>query len=247
MVKALPIPGLRADTPYGLAAAATVRVRADELVAQAAGVLDTGHIERVHGMRVATRRLRAVLEIYAPCFPPAELKRTLREVKALADALGARRDPDVQLEGLDRFAATLPEADRPGIEGFMGVVREDQEAGNVVLAAALERLDPATLRERIEVLVRAAEDAVPDALRGTGEDDGSGADDEVAPDAGGDPVEGGSPEDGVGDGSAADAVGAADAADPSGVADAADRAGAVGAADPGSAAQDVPGRPEGQA
>lgn len=172
MVKALPIPGLQADLPYGLAAAATVRVRADELVAQAAGVLDTGRIERVHGMRVATRRLRAVLEIYAPCFPPAELKRTLREVKALADALGARRDPDVQLEGLDRFAATLPEADRPGIAGFMAVVREDQEAGNATLAAALERLDPVTLRERIEVLIRAAEDAVPPELRpgGPGQD-----------------------------------------------------------------------------
>jgi hypothetical protein len=161
VVKALPIPGLRADLPYGLAAARTVRVRADELVAQAEGVLDTERIERVHGMRVATRRLRAVLEIYAPCFPPKELKQTLREVKALADALGARRDPDVQIEGLDRFAATLPDEDRPGIRAFADVVRGDQEAGNAVLAAALERLDPAALRERIEALVRAAEAAVP--------------------------------------------------------------------------------------
>lgn len=161
MAKAQPIPGLRPDLPYGLAAAATIRVRADELVAQAEGVLDTERIERVHGMRVATRRLRAVLEIYAPCFPPAELKRTLREVKALADALGARRDPDVQLEGLDRFAASLSEEDRPGIAGFMSVLREDQEAGNVTLAAALERLDPATLREQLEVLIRAAEASVP--------------------------------------------------------------------------------------
>jgi CHAD domain-containing protein len=165
VVKALPIPGLRADLPYGLAAAETIRVRADELLAAAEGVLDTCRIERVHGMRVATRRLRAVLEIYAPCFPPAELKRTLREVKALADALGARRDPDVQLEGLDRFAATLPEEDRPGIAGFMAVVRADQEAGNVVLRDALEHLDPETLREHVEVLIRAAEDAVPPELR----------------------------------------------------------------------------------
>jgi CHAD domain-containing protein len=165
VVKALPIPGLRADLPYGLAAAETIRVRADELVAQAAGVLDTGRIERVHGMRVATRRLRAVLEIYAPCLPPAELKATLREVKALADALGARRDPDVQLEGLERFASTLPEADRPGVEGFGDVLRAEQEAGNAVLAAALERLDPATLREHLEVLVRAAEASVPEDAR----------------------------------------------------------------------------------
>jgi hypothetical protein len=194
VVKALPIPGLRADLPYGLAAAETVRVRADELVAQAEGVLDTGRTERVHGMRVATRRLRAVLEIYAPCFPPAELKRTLREVKALADALGARRDPDVQLEGLDRFAATLPEADRPGVAGFAAVVREDQAAGNATLAAALQRLDPATLREQLEVLVRAAEDAVPAELR-PGAGDGDAAEDAPdGPDPAGPDTDGPDPE-----------------------------------------------------
>ena len=36
------------------------------------GVLDTEDIERVHDMRVASRRLRAVLEIFAACFPEAE-------------------------------------------------------------------------------------------------------------------------------------------------------------------------------
>jgi len=215
VVKALPIPGLQADLPYGLAAAATVRVRADELVAQAAGVLDTGRIERVHGMRVATRRLRAVLEIYAPCFPPAELKSTLREVKALADALGARRDPDVQLEGLDRFAATLPEADRPGIAGFMAVVREDQEAGNATLAAALERLDPVTLRERIEELVRAAEDAVPPELRPGGPEEDAGDPGHAAPGDGAGEDRADDPHARVGDGPLDDARPApADAAEP---------------------------------
>lgn len=205
MVKAQPIRGLRADLPYGLAAARTVRVRADELVAQAAGVLDTDRTERVHGMRVATRRLRAVLEIYAPCFPPAELKQTLREVKALADALGARRDPDVQLEGLDRFAAGLPPEDRPGVLGFAAVVRADQEAGNATLAAALDRLDPAALRERIEDLVRAAEAAVPADARDDGRDAGAGED--------ADPRESGVEEDADGLGSGDGDPGAPDAGD----------------------------------
>src|SRR3954469_12870515 len=102
MAKARDIDGLRADLPFGQAAAATVAVRAEELFEHADGVLDTTDIERVHDMRVATRRLRAVLEIYAPCFPRAEFKPVLEEVKALADALGARRDPDVLL---DRLAA----------------------------------------------------------------------------------------------------------------------------------------------
>ena len=60
-------------------------------------------------MRVATRRLRAVLEIYAPCFPRDEFSVVLRDVKALADALGARRDPDVQLAAL----AGMEERARP--------------------------------------------------------------------------------------------------------------------------------------
>jgi CHAD domain-containing protein len=158
VAKAQPIPGLRADTTYALAAAATVRVRADELFAQADGVLDTERIERVHGMRVATRRLRAVLEIYAPCFPKEEGRAVLRDVKRLADALGARRDPDVQLEGLERFTASLTAADRPGLQAFMDEIREEQRVGNETLSAALATLDRDGLRRRVDALVAAAEE-----------------------------------------------------------------------------------------
>ena len=50
-------------------------------------------------MRVATRRLRAAIEVFWPCFPPKQGKRILAEVKALADALGERRDRDVAIDG----------------------------------------------------------------------------------------------------------------------------------------------------
>lgn len=157
MAKALPIPGLTADTPFAAAAVATVRVRTEELLAHADGVLDVQQIERVHDMRVATRRLRAALEVYAPCFPKREHKRVLRDVKALADALGARRDPDVQLEGLQRFAAALPEADQRGVLRFMANARADQDRGNERLAAALRDLDPDALAERIATLIGTVE------------------------------------------------------------------------------------------
>ena len=64
-------------------------------------VLDIGDIERVHDMRVATRRLRAALEVFEPCFPKKRLSAALSEVKALADALGERRDRDVTIAALD--------------------------------------------------------------------------------------------------------------------------------------------------
>ena len=48
MAKARDIPGLRWDDSFRTAAAAVVRVRAQELWEQADGVLDTSDVERVH-------------------------------------------------------------------------------------------------------------------------------------------------------------------------------------------------------
>ena len=104
MARPAPIPGLTPDTRFGGAAAAAVEVRAGEVFAHAAGVLDTADIERVHDMRVATRRLRAALEVFAACFATKQHRSVLREVKALADALGERRDPDVAIEELEKVA-----------------------------------------------------------------------------------------------------------------------------------------------
>ena len=95
MAKAKPIPDLSAEDSYAEAAARIVSVRAGELTENAQGVLDTGDIERVHDMRVATRRLRAALEIFEPCFPAEAYAEALAEVKRLADALGERRTADV--------------------------------------------------------------------------------------------------------------------------------------------------------
>lgn len=159
MAKARPIEGLTTELAFAEAAARTVQVRADEVFAHARGVLDTDDIKPVHDMRVATRRLRAVLEVYATCFPPGELKAVLRDVKALADALGARRDPDVQLEDLERFAAGMDPADGPGIALFGERLRVQQQQGNALLAAGLERMAEHDLQGRLDALVDAARTA----------------------------------------------------------------------------------------
>src|SRR5205823_1681518 len=114
--------------------------------------LDTSDIERVHDMRVASRRLRAVLEIFAPCFPKAEFRDALRDVKALADALGERRDPDVHIAAMDAFARAAGAAQRPGAQLLAGRLRERQARGNEVLAAALEHVQRSDLRGRLLAL-----------------------------------------------------------------------------------------------
>jgi CHAD domain-containing protein len=156
MAKARDIAGLHADLSYREAAALTVAVRAQELFEHAEGVLDTSDIERVHDMRVASRRLRAVLEIYEPCFPRRELRLVLTDVKALADALGERRDPDVHLAQLEEFGAAVKAADRPGVKLFADRVRAEQGQGNEKLAGALAQLEETDLRGRLAALSAAA-------------------------------------------------------------------------------------------
>ncbi len=139
---------------FAQAASVTVATRSHELFVCADRVLDTEDIERVHDMRVASRRLRAALEVFAPCFDGDEHKDLLREVKRLADALGERRDPDVQIDGLQKLRSELPESDHPGIDLLIARAREQQAAGNTALREALEGALTHDLRGRLEELAR---------------------------------------------------------------------------------------------
>ena len=149
MAKARSIPGLDATTTFREAAARAVEVRTEELFSFADGVLDMDDVERVHDMRVATRRLRAVLEVCAPCFPKKPYKAALRDVKALADALGLRRDPDVQIAAIEREAAELVGGRRRGVPKLVADLRAQQEEANQALARALEASADSGLRERL--------------------------------------------------------------------------------------------------
>src|SRR5262249_43843856 len=90
-------------------------------------------------MRVATRRLRAVLEVFAPCFPRKRHRKALKRVKALADALGERRDPDVELELLESCAEEIAEEDREALAELTDELRARQRCGNEALAPFVTR------------------------------------------------------------------------------------------------------------
>ncbi len=156
MAKARPVLGLAPRSRFGDAAAAAVEVRSAEVFEHARGVLDVNDIERVHDMRVATRRLRAALEVFAACFPSKRHRRLLAEVKALADALGARRDPDVAIEELAKVAEGLGADERPGIAGLIEEFRSEQSEGNRVLAGMLVRIHESGLEQRLAQLARSA-------------------------------------------------------------------------------------------
>jgi CHAD domain-containing protein len=142
--------------PFALAAARVVEVRGAEVVEHSQNVLDVTDIERLHDMRVATRRLRAAMEIFAPCFPRKRHKAALREVKEIAAALGERRDRDVAIEALEAFSDSVAQADRPGVRVLIDRLRAEQERANEELRQSVTDERLVRLRRMLEELTREA-------------------------------------------------------------------------------------------
>jgi CHAD domain-containing protein len=147
---------LDCEAPFAAAAARVVGARAEEVFAQADGILDLEDPERVHDMRVATRRLRAALEIFEPCFPRKRRRKALKRVKALADALGARRDADVEIELLEGVAAEVQGEDRVALESLLGKLRVEQRSANEELRSYVTGKRLKKLRRRLRKLARSA-------------------------------------------------------------------------------------------
>jgi CHAD domain-containing protein len=157
MAKARPISGLTAEEPFATAAAKIVAVRAREVADHSQGVLDVSDVESLHDMRVATRRLRAALEVFEPCFPGHEFESALAEVKAIAGALGERRDRDVTIAALDDFSEGLAGPDRPGVSSLIERLRGEQAEANADLEPFVRSERLAALSERLSELVMEAE------------------------------------------------------------------------------------------
>lgn len=144
---------LSADQSYGEAAAEAITARAEAMFGKRHGVLDTADIEGVHGMRVATRRLRAALEVFGPCLDRERGAEALSDVKALAAALGERRDRDVQLERLEHLREETQGAERHAVEVLRDELLSEQARANRGVAKALVRTERERLRKRLRKLV----------------------------------------------------------------------------------------------
>ncbi len=58
----------------------------------------SGEVEAIHDLRVAIRRLRCCLRVFAPCFPGRSWKKTRRDLARLMKPAGGVRDRDIALE-----------------------------------------------------------------------------------------------------------------------------------------------------
>lgn len=152
MAKPRDLEGLDCDRSFSAAAALVVAVRIDEVLEHAAGAERLDDLEPLHDLRVATRRLRAALEMFEPCFRRKRRKRATKRLKRLARALGERRDRDVAIEYLHGCLDAVAAEDRPRLEELIGRLRREQREANEKLVPLLEGKRLAKLRRRFAEL-----------------------------------------------------------------------------------------------
>ncbi|MBS1795942.1 MAG: CHAD domain-containing protein [Acidobacteria bacterium] len=128
-----------------------LRARFAEIIARREPALTSDDIEAVHALRVATRRLRSALRSFAPLLPKKAFKNSQKDLKSIADALGAARDQDVAIAALEKLRKKARDAVvREGLGRLIDEHRAQREAAQPGLVEALTEENFDRLKTRFE-------------------------------------------------------------------------------------------------
>lgn len=98
-------------------------------------------IEGVHDVRVASRRLRAAMDVAVECFPSGWYRPLHAVAKEITSALGEVRDRDVLLEHLTNERTAATPGERPGIDRLIARVRSERDTARERMLAFLTNLE----------------------------------------------------------------------------------------------------------
>ncbi len=137
MARALPVLGLDPERSMEANAALIIPVRISELLAWERYIKDPRRVPELHEMRIAAKRLRYTLEIFAPFFAPG-LKQAIDQIKGVQEFLGKIHDADVLVPELARhMLAALPRG--KASETIKGVYSGDYASAQGLLTLILHR------------------------------------------------------------------------------------------------------------
>jgi CHAD domain-containing protein len=83
--------------------------------------------EELHDMRVATRRMRSAMRVFAPFFDGAVLRPLTKHLRRTGQTLGPVRDLDVLIERTNDELSKLPDDERADLEPLLAEWRAQQD------------------------------------------------------------------------------------------------------------------------
>lgn len=109
-----------------------------DMLSEERGVIEDRDIEHVHFMRVATRRLRAMMPFVGEVAPEKSIQHFRKPIRVLTRALGGVRDCDVFLLKLGDYAATFPKDEPNPVAPLIEALHHDRTIAHTRLLAHLE-------------------------------------------------------------------------------------------------------------
>ncbi len=145
----------------GTAARKIIGERFREMLANEKGTRKGKDPEALHDMRVATRRMRAVLRVYADYITGPDVKAVRKGLRDLAHAQGAVRDLDVLIGHAQKFREGLPTDERPSLGTLIDSWRSQRDQARKELIRLLDSKDYARFVKQMHHFLEEDADNVP--------------------------------------------------------------------------------------
>jgi CHAD domain-containing protein len=139
MAKASEIVGLVCEATASSGIRLVLLTRLKEMCAYRTSALKWSDPEKVHDMRVASRRLRSALKDFLPYLRESKLRDPAERLKRIADALGAVRDQDVAILELAKRVSEAPANVAVGIEHLISELSSKRKTSRAALVKTLEK------------------------------------------------------------------------------------------------------------
>ena len=121
-------------------AAQTVTPRLTRMLSESKAAKRGKTTEPIHQMRVWSRRSRAALEIFRPCFSGRKFAKLAQAVHAVTGALGTARDMDVMIAAIRQQTDALPPEQRPELRAFVERLQSQRKAVQPFVAKSVREL-----------------------------------------------------------------------------------------------------------
>ena len=146
---------IRLDDPMAEAARKTLLWQWGRMLAHEAGAREGTESEAVHDMRVATRRMRAALRVFADYIDADAFKPFAKMLRRAARALGVVRDLDVFREKAQQYLDTLPDERKPELDPLLAAWQIEYHRARGELVALFDSDAYARFRIEFEEFLRA--------------------------------------------------------------------------------------------
>jgi CHAD domain-containing protein len=115
-------PAIEPDDPMSEAGRKIFRFHYQRMVDHEPGTRLGTHVEALHDMRVATRRMRAAFRIFGPYYKHKAVAAYRKGLQRTGRTLGPVRDLDVFHAKIESYLSTLPESQQHDLDGFLAVL-----------------------------------------------------------------------------------------------------------------------------